>query len=52
MSTDSSSDPDESEIPNLASLRTSKLVQKKIDERLAPLEHQSCIQGNNNVIEI
>ena len=38
LSSDSSSDSDDSNMPNVNSLRTSRLIQKKVDERLAQLE--------------
>ena len=47
LSSDSSSDSDDSNMPNVNSLRTSRLIQKKVDERLAQLEHHSSIQGNS-----
>ena len=47
LSSDSSSDSDDSNMPNVNSLRTSRLIQKKVDERLAQLEHHSSLQGNS-----
>ena len=47
LSSDSSSDSDDSDIPNVNSLRTSRLIQKNVDERLAQLDHHSSIQGNS-----
>ena len=48
ISSDPSSDSDDSEIPTVTSLRTSRIIQKKVDERLAQLEQQSMIQGNSS----
>ena len=48
ITSDSSSDSDDSEIPNVTSLRMSRIIQKKVDERLAQLEQKSSIQGNSS----
>ena len=48
ITSDSSSDSDDSYLPNVNSLRTSRMIQKKVDERLAQLEHQSSIPGNSS----
>ena len=45
ITSDSSSD---SEIPNVTSLRMSRIIQKKVDERLAQFEQKSSIQGNSS----
>ena len=44
-SSDSSSD--ELEVPSMKSLRTSRVTQQKVDQRLAKLEQQSNTQGNS-----
>ena len=52
FTTDSSSDSDDSNIPDVNALRTSRLIQKKVDERLAQLEHHSSIQGNSTSMKL
>ena len=48
-SSGSDSSSEESDIPDLSSLRCSRAIQKKVDKRLTQLEQQSCIPGNCNV---
>ena len=49
-SLDSSSD--ELEVPNIKSLRTARVIQEKVDQRLARLEGQSNIQGNSTSAKV
>ena len=46
LTSSSDSSSDELEVPNIKSLRTSRVIQEKVDQRLAKLEQQSNIQGN------
>ena len=45
MSSESSSD--ESDLPSLSVLKSSRQVQRKVDERLAEIQNESRVQGNN-----
>ena len=48
VSSDSSSDSDDLDIPNVNTLRTSRIIQKKVDQRLVQLQHRSSIPGNSS----
>ena len=45
MSSESSSD--ESDLPSLSVLKSSRQVQRKVDERLAEIQNESRVEGNN-----
>ena len=39
-------------MPNIKSLRTSRVIQEKVDQRLARLEEQLNIQGNATAVKV
>ena len=43
---------DELDVPSIKSLRTSRVIQQKVDQRLTKLEQQSNSQGNPTVAKL